>query len=105
MGIAVRFFSLMACGKVAPKSGLVALRYRMYQLVSTLRCIRLVRRFAPEEPVAVLPGRVVNFVKSTGSAPFDSRYLFRKLAWLTSSRVLLVIYCGPSPSSCDRAVW
>ena len=41
----------------------------MNQLVSTLRCMRLVRRPIPDDPVAVLPCKVRNSSKLTGSAP------------------------------------
>src|SRR5271169_534440 len=55
--------------------------------------------------VAVLPWSVRNSSKLTAFSPLETRYALRKVAWLTSSSVLLVMYCGPSESSCDRAVW
>jgi hypothetical protein len=42
--MAVLSLMVIACGKVAPKSGLVALRYRIYQLVSTLSMADFVDR-------------------------------------------------------------
>src|ERR1700722_4456254 len=102
--MAVRLVIVTACGKVAPKSGFCALRYRVNQLVSTLRFMRLVRGGVLEEPVAVLPCRVRNLSRLTGSAPCNSKYAFRNAAWLISSLVLLVIYCGPSVSRLERAV-
>ncbi len=43
-------------------------------------------------PVALLLGKVAKRLRSTASAPFDSRYAFRKAAWLISSSVLSWIY-------------
>ena len=50
--------------------------------------MRLVRHGFPLEPVAVLPGRVRNASRLTGSAPFDSRYALRKVTCVLSSSVL-----------------
>src|ERR1700676_2243057 len=58
---------------VAPRSGLVVLRYRVHQLVSTESCVRLVKRPTCLAPVAWLLGNVAKCDKSTGSAPFEIR--------------------------------
>jgi len=56
------FKSGTACGKtkLGFKSGFWApMRYRLHQLVSTVSCVRLVRRSFPgAAPVAVLPGKL-----------------------------------------------
>src|SRR6266403_4727306 len=60
----------------APKSGLSSLRYRVYQLRSTLSRRRLVSRlftFFGSAPVALLPGKLRNRSRSTGSAPLESK--------------------------------
>src|SRR5579862_4316873 len=93
-----------SCGLVAPKSGFWVLRYRKYQLVSTLRLRRLVIRPALLlAPVAWLPCKFANGDKSMGTSPFDFRYAARNAAWLISSSVLSEIYCGMSPSRFCRA--
>ena len=56
----------------------VLLRYRVHQLVSTVSCIKLVRRGFPLDPVATLPCSVRKGSISTGSAPLDAKYAFRK---------------------------
>ena len=56
-----------------PREIFVELRYRIYQLVSTFRCMRFVSRPMFWAPVAVLPCKVRNSSKLTGSAPRDSR--------------------------------
>src|SRR5581483_9422293 len=74
-----------ACGnlKLGSRSGLWALsRYRVHQLVSTVSCIRFVRRGLRLDPVAMLPGRVRNWLRFTVSAPLDARYAFRKCWWV-----------------------
>src|SRR5580698_6227564 len=96
LGIPGTFVNVIACGNVAPKSGLVALRYLVNQLVSTLIFMRLVSRPIFLAPIAWLLGKVRNSLKFTPGAPLDSRYAFRKAAWVCSSRVLLEMYCGPS---------
>src|SRR5215472_13658639 len=66
--------------KFGSRSGLLSLlRYRVHQLVSTLSCMRLVRRGCPLDPVALLPGRVRNASRLAGAAPLDSRYAFRNV--------------------------
>src|SRR5579872_435927 len=73
-GIAGWFEIFNSCGKVAPKSGFWVLRYRKYQLVSTLRLRRLVILPAPLlAPVAWLPCKFANGVRSTGTSPLDVR--------------------------------
>src|ERR1700744_6639152 len=63
-----------AGGKVAPRSGFLwRERYRVHQLVSMVSSIRLVRRLSLADPVAVLPGRVLNASRFTGCAPRDFR--------------------------------
>src|SRR6202042_312903 len=76
-----------ACTNGAPRStsGFVMLRYRDQKLVSTVSCVRLVSRSFLLDPCAVLPGIVAKRLRSTASAPFDSRYAFRKATWLISS--------------------
>jgi len=65
----------IACGKVSPKSGfLLSLRYRVHQRVSSVSCIRFVRRNFPLDPLAELPGNVRNFSRLIGAAPFETRY-------------------------------
>src|SRR5215471_21867995 len=60
-GIAGRFIRSTIWGKVSPKSGLPELRYRVYQLVSTVRFIKFVSLLALLfEPVAWLLGNVRN---------------------------------------------
>src|SRR6266404_9962170 len=64
-----------AWGNVNPgsRSGLFArLRYRVHQLVSTVSCIRFVSRPICRAPVALLLGRVRNWSRLTGVAPFDT---------------------------------
>jgi len=78
--------------------GFFPLRYRVYQLRSTLRFMRLVIRLISLAPVARLLGRVRNGSRSTGTTPLDLRKALRKAAWLSSSSVLSVMYCGMSPS-------
>src|SRR5580704_3013507 len=48
------FTKLIACANVAPRSGFVVLWYRVNQLVSTVRFMRLVRRPIFCAPAAVL---------------------------------------------------
>src|ERR1700733_3710286 len=104
LGIAGTLANVIACGNVAPKSGFVELRYLVYQLVSTVRFMRLVSRpifwFAPS---ALLLGKLRNSSRFTSGAPINCRYAFRKLAWLSSSKVLLEMYCGPSGSRFIKA--
>src|SRR6266481_6816225 len=58
----------------APKSGLSSLRYRVYQLRSTLSRRRFVSRLwilFGSAPVAALPSKVRNRSRLTGSAPLE----------------------------------
>src|SRR5712671_7856691 len=64
----------------APKSGFLALRYRVYQLRSTLSFNRFVSLPIFLAPVAWLLGNVRNASRSTGSAPLEIKYAFRKAA-------------------------
>src|SRR6202030_575308 len=80
--------------KMAPKSGLVVLRYRIHQLVSTLSCCSLVSRPVCGTPVTLLGGILRNASKLTGCSPLDAKNAFRKATWLTSSSVLSAIYWG-----------
>ena len=73
IGIAGWWRIVIACGNFAPKSGLVELRYRVYQLVSTSSEVSDVRRPICFAPVALLLDRVRNASRLTGSAPLDSR--------------------------------
>src|SRR3984885_147431 len=102
-GIAGTLANVIACGNVAPKSGFVGLRYLVYQLVSTVRFIRLVSRPIFCAPSALLLGKVRNSSKFTAGAPINWRYALRNVAWLSSSSVLLVMYCGPSGSRFMKA--
>src|SRR5215831_7479959 len=71
-----------ACGKVkvGSRSGLLArLRYRVHQLVSTVSCMRLVRRPICRAPLALLLGKVRNTSRLTGLAPTDIRYALMKV--------------------------
>src|SRR5262249_35970049 len=71
-GIAGTLTRLTICGKVSPKSGFPSLRYRVYQLVSTVRFIRFVSLFALLfAPVAWLLGNVRNASRLTAFAPLD----------------------------------
>ena len=63
-----------------------------------IRFMMLVRRPICLAPVAMLLGRTRKRSRLTGSAPLDFRYASINVAWLFSSRVLLVMYCEPSPS-------
>src|SRR5437667_7611332 len=68
-------------GNVGSRSGLFArLRYRVHQLVSTVSCIRFVSRPICRAPVVLLLGKTRKASRLTGSAPFDTRYAFRKVA-------------------------
>src|SRR4029077_19429841 len=95
-----------ACGNTnnGSRSGLLSrLRYRVHQLVSTVGFMGLGSRFFAKPfslaaPVAVLPGIVLNLLRSTGFAPMDSRYSLRKAWWLNSSSVLSWMYCDMSAS-------
>src|SRR6266568_1820906 len=62
-----------ASGKVEPKSGLVVLRYRTHQLVSTLSCVRLVRRLICRAPSALLLGRLRKRSRLTVGAPLEAK--------------------------------
>src|SRR5580704_7977105 len=80
-----------AWGNLKPglRSGFFALlRYRVYQLVSTVSCMRLVRRPIWLAPVALLLGKVRNWSRLTVSAPLEARYALMKVSWLSSSSVL-----------------
>jgi hypothetical protein len=57
----------------APKSGLVVLRYRTYQLVSTLSCCSFVSRPVCGTPVTLLGGILRNASKSTGCSPLEAK--------------------------------
>src|SRR5216684_5305557 len=71
--------------KVGSRSGLFArLRYRVHQLVSTVSCMRFVNRGFPLDPVAVLPGKVANGLRSTISARFEAKYALMKFWWVNS---------------------
>ncbi len=63
---------------MAPKSGFCVLRYRKYQLVSTVSFCRFVNRPLARAPAAFVGGSVSNCLKSIGCAPFFFRYAFRK---------------------------
>src|ERR1700678_3111119 len=103
LGMPGTFTNVIACGNVAPNSGFAELRYLVYQLGSTVRFMRLVSRPIFWAPAAWLLGKVRNRSRFSAGAPLDSRYAIRKVAWLSSSRVLLEMYCGPSGSSCIMA--
>jgi hypothetical protein len=87
-GIAGWSLIVTACAKLAPRSGLRVLRYRVYQLVSTSSACRFVSRPTRLAPVAALLGSVRNASRLTGCAPFDRRYALMNRAWLVSSSVL-----------------
>src|ERR1700751_2774446 len=97
-GIAGWFVMTKGPLHAAPRSGFFPLRYRVYQLRSTLRFMRLVIRLICRAPVALLLGRTRNGSRSTGSSPLDFKKAVRKAAWLSSSSVLSVMYWGMSPS-------
>ena len=58
--------NVIACGKVAPKSGFVELRYLVYQLVSTVSFMRLVRRPIFWAPVCLAARQSAEFIKVHG---------------------------------------
>src|SRR4029078_5120885 len=72
----------------SPKAGFFPLRYRGYQLRSTLRFIRLVIRLICLAPVALLLGSLRNGSRSTGTTPLDFKKGLKKAALLRSSSVL-----------------
>src|ERR1700676_3792124 len=84
-GIAGWFLIKSGPLNTAPKSGFSPLRYRVYQLRSTLRFIRLLIRLICRAPVAWLLGSTRNGSRSNGAPPFDRRKEARKGAWLSSS--------------------
>src|SRR6202035_2316777 len=93
-GIAGWFLITSGPLNTAPKSGFSPLRYRVYQLRSTLRFMRLLIRLICRAPVAWLLGRTRNGSRSTGTSPFDRKKAAKEAAWLSSSSVLSVMYCG-----------
>src|SRR5438128_12679383 len=70
-GIAGWFLMTKGPLNAAPKSGFFPLRYRVYQLRSTLRFMRFVSRLICLAPVAWLLGRFRNGSRSTGTSPLD----------------------------------
>src|SRR3989442_3958423 len=89
---------------VGSRSGLLSrLRYRVHQLVSTVSCMRFVSRGFPLDPVAVLPGKVANGLRSTISARFEAKYALMKFWWVNSSSVFSWLYGSISPSRTLRA--
>src|SRR5438876_12345218 len=72
-GIAGWFLMTKGPLHAAPKSGVVPLRYRVYQLRSTLRLRSFVSRLICLAQVAWLLGRIRNGRRSPGAAPVDPK--------------------------------